>query len=123
MSDIEIRFGHRQTGRSTLLIEWLIEGEPDQKRVIVCHSENEAKRLHAIANELCPTVESWQLYSAGKPPYPLHGRKITEAAIDNLEFYLDRIVGHRAPVTKVTATLAQDFEDYHQRGFNVRAIL
>lgn len=121
MPDIEIRFGYRQTGRTERLIEWLIESEPDKKRMIVSHSYAEAKRLYKLSVEQCSTVEDWQFTSLDRPR--LMGKNVSEIGIDNLELMLSLLGGHVAPVTMVVATLAQPDANPPQPGFNVRVTM
>lgn len=117
MSNIRLLLGGRRTGRTTEMIEWLIEGEPNQKRVIASHSVSESNRLYAIAQERCPTVERWQFHSVGQGHIDLVGRDISAIGIDNLELVLSRLAGGVAPVGMVAGTLAQDTEYGPQRGF------
>ena len=117
MSDIKLHLSGRRTGRTTEMLDWLVESEPTQKRVIVTFSEADADRLYKLAVKRCATVERWQFISSRSDSQKLHGRKIYEVGIDNLEFFLRHAVGINAPVTKVTATLAEDHKFGHQSGF------
>jgi len=101
---IDIYFGNRRSGRTTRLITWLCDGEPDNKRVILVHSESEASRLRKIAIKLQPTIEDWQITSRSSDN-TLRGRKFSEVAIDNLEVQLPNV---GAPITMVMATRYQD---------------
>lgn len=119
MSDIQLKLGGRRTGRTTEMLDWLIEGEPDEKRAIVTFSLMDAERLYKLARKQCPSVEPWQFTSFRADKKKFAGRKVSEVGIDNLEFFLDFLTGINAPVTKVTGTLAEDSRYGHQRGFVV----
>lgn len=120
MPDIQLHLSGRRTGRSTEMINWLLEGEPNEKRVIVSFSSVEAERMYKKARKLCETVEDWQFISYRSNSQKLAGRKISEVGIDNLEFLLSSYFsGIAAPITRVTGTLAQDHKFGHQPGFVV----
>lgn len=118
--DTVIEFGGRRSGRTSRLIDWLLEGrDKGEQRVILVHAENEAKRIHELIKERDKDsgkipIEDWQVatYNHSKT----FGRVASQVAIDNLEFLLPKV----GPITLITATLAEDYKTHHQRGFEVR---
>lgn len=111
-----IEFGGRRSGRTTRLLEWLTQGEG---RVLLVHSNVERTRLtHIIGtDEKYHAVQDWQIQEYSQAPYNLPGRAVTEIAVDNLDLFLPRL---SAPITLITATLAENFGTHHQRGFEVK---
>lgn len=95
--NIYLHLDHRQTGRTTQLIEWLKEGTAvGEKRMMIVHSQAEAERVYAIIKEWyderdigCP-IESWQVSPVDRPQ---HGRNIDAVSIDNLELMLYHLTG------------------------------
>lgn len=116
MTDIAFHVGGRRTGKTTKIVEWLIEGEATEtKRVIVSFSEREAERLFTLAQDLCDTVEDWQFITFGASS-DLCGKNVV-IGIDNLEFLLGSIFG--SPVEFVTVGKAEDGNGYHQYGITI----
>lgn len=117
--DTVIEFGGRRSGRTTRLIDWLLEGrDKGEQRVVIVHSENEASRIKKLITERDKDsnklpIEDWQVNSHFSSEKMI-GKKVSQVAIDNLELFLPRF---SAPITLITATLAEDFEQSHSRGF------
>lgn len=111
-----LNLSKRRTGRSTKIIDWLVSGEPFNKRVIVCHSVAEANRMFRQATRICNTVESWQFITLDTLP-TLNGRNVESIGIDNLEFLLSKLF--RYPVGYITGTVAQYSRIHSDNGFNV----
>lgn len=112
--DTIIEFGGRRSGRTTRILEWLREGERlGEKRVMIVHSIQEASRLRKIVEEEeGNSIERWQIHAL--VDNPSLGKRYSEVAIDNLELILPRFA---APITLITATLAEKFPYAHSHGF------
>lgn len=113
-----IEFGGRRSGRTTRLIKWLIEGQKNgERRVVMVHSKAEADRIRRHIDEYedwdTDPVEIWQITTYDRTS-DLVGKKVSEVAIDNLEMMLPRV---GAPITLITATLAEEYSTHHQHGF------
>lgn len=114
--NILIEFGGRRTGRTSRMIDWLIESEPESKRVIFCYSAQEAMRLAKLAKEKCGTVEDWQFVAYGNSTR-LHGKEVSEVGVDNLELCLFYLTG--LPVRYITGTLAGKDHRNPAHGFEI----
>lgn len=90
---IQIHRG-RQTGRTTELIDWLIESKG---RVMVVHSGSEVRRVLRLARELNPEIEDWQVITPDMR-IAMHGRHVSGIAIDNLEYFLADIFYSRVDI-------------------------
>lgn len=115
--DTVIEFGGRRSGRTTRLINWLLEGRDNgEQRVIMVHAENEASRIKELIwkqdkNSNKTPIEDWQVTSYRSTG--LVGKRVAQVAIDNLELFLPPV----GPITLITATLAEDYRTHHQSGF------
>lgn len=110
-NNIYLHLGHRQTGRTSQLIDWLREGSHmGEKRMMLVHSQAEAERVYELVHKWyddrdieCP-IENWQVSPIDRPQ---HGRNIDEVAIDNLELVLYHLTGPYR-VTHIAATKPYD---------------
>ena len=109
-----IEFGGRRSGRTTRLIEWLQE---DDNRVLMVFSQVEADRIKRLIKENFEVpIEDWRIVPYGRID-KIAGREISEVAIDNLEMMLPKV---SAPITLITATLAEEYPTHHSHGFEPR---
>lgn len=93
--------GDRRSGKTTRMIQWLLNAPEGERRVIVTHSESEAHRIRKLIKGMDIEVEQGQVISAGSQD--LRGRNPNVVlGIDNLELVLGGLIGHR--VSRVTAT-------------------
>lgn len=95
--------GGRQSGKTTRLIDWMLAAPEGERRVLVSHSRDEARRLEREYRAEYPSgaLQSWQFVTAGDLER-LHGHGRVVLAIDNLDLVLPQLV--RLPVGYVSAT-------------------
>ncbi len=104
----------RQQGKTTRLIEWMMQAPDDVHRVLVTHNAREADRLYREYGEKLG-LERWQFMSAmevrGEYGATWRGRKgRLELGVDNLDIVLPMLLGWRVGWVSATADVVETEE-------------
>ncbi len=91
----------RRSGKTTRMIQWLLDGSEYEHRVLVVHSYTEQQRLEHILSEYDIDQSSVSVTTVPNLT-KFRGRKDVVLGIDNLELVMGQLLGYS--VDRVTAT-------------------
>lgn len=94
--------GGRRSGKTTRMIQWLLNGPAGENRILVTHSPSEAARIREILKEMGIERNDIEVIDFASTVDRLRGKSAV-VGIDNLEMLLANFLGANR-VTRVAAT-------------------
>lgn len=92
--------GDRRSGKTTRMIQWLLNGREGERRLLVVHSAQEVERLQRMLKDMGIERDNIEIINVNDLRN-LRGKSVI-VGVDNLELILSQLIP--APITRVTAS-------------------